>query len=401
VRLAVVYHMPFFAASDGSLWEAEGSFSRYIEALAAEVDEVVLCVPLARVGSQDGHRLAAANVRLCALPFFDGPIAFFGVVPGVLWTLWRDATRWDAVNLRIPTPAGFLAYLVARLRGVFVLLLIVGDMGDVARTYAGPLWKRLLFAAYAAFDDWTTGLMVRRSLAFANGKALRERYGRLASDIHVTNTSTITSSDIGRSREGELGRPVRLLCVARVDPRKGLNAFPELLRRLEERKLDARVQIVGPTVGRPGDHERSRILREAAELGVSERISFSGQLPLERVLAEYERHDIFVLPTLPGEGIPRVLLEAMAAGMPVVTTSVAGIPTLIRDGYNGLLVPPASPEALAQAVWRVVSDGVLRSALSRAAVETASARTVKQHVGGMLEVLKERLAQATPSRAGL
>ena len=72
-------------------------------------------------------------------------------------------------------------------------------------------------------------------------------------------------------------------------------------------------------------------------------------MPLDRLLPLYRDYDVFVLPTLPGEGIPRVLLEAMAAGLPVVTTRVAGIPSLVTHEVNGLLVDEPTADAVADA----------------------------------------------------
>src|SRR5262249_14827571 len=84
-----------------------------------------------------------------------------------------------------------------------------------------------------------------------------------------------------------------------------------------------------------------------------------GGFPLDRLLPLYREYDAFVLPTLPGEGVPRVLLEAMAAGVPVVATNVAGIPSLVVHERNGLLVDEPSADAVAGAVWRLASDGAL------------------------------------------
>ncbi len=69
-------------------------------------------------------------------------------------------------------------------------------------------------------------------------------------------------------------------------------------------------------------------------------------MPLDRLLPMYRDYDVFVLPTLPGEGIPRVLLEAMTAGLPIVTTRVAGIPSLVTHEVNGWLVEQPTVDAV-------------------------------------------------------
>ena len=70
LTLGVVYHMPFWQTADGTLWEAEGSFARYIDSLAPYFKEIVLAVPVFDVPPATGTRVRAANVRLAALPYF-------------------------------------------------------------------------------------------------------------------------------------------------------------------------------------------------------------------------------------------------------------------------------------------------------------------------------------------
>ena len=158
---------------------------------------------------------------------------------------------------------------------------------------------------------------------------------------------------------------MRLLTVSRIDPRKGLRLLPDAVARLVAAGRDVSLDLVGPPIGAIGEQERDAIRADAERLGVSDRVRLVGPVPLDRLLPLYRDYDLFVLPTMPGEGIPRVLMEAMAAGLPVVTTDVAGISSLISDGSNGLLVrdstapvdccrhrPPARRLPLAAAVDR-------------------------------------------------
>src|SRR4029450_3061106 len=96
---------------------------------------------------------------------------------------------------------------------------------------------------------------------------------------------------------------------------------------------------------------------------------------LERLLPLYREYDLFVLPTLPGEGIPRVLLEAMTSGVPIVTTRVAGIPSLITHELNGLRVEDPTGTSIADALLRLIADGGLRRRLIANGYETARSHT--------------------------
>lgn len=106
----------------------------------------------------------------------------------------------------------------------------------------------------------------------------------------------------------------------------------------------------------------------------------------------YREYDIFILPTGPGEGIPRVLLEAMASGMPVVTTNVAGISSLITDRQNGVLLDESSPGAIADAVQLLLSSSPLRQQLIRQGYETARAHTLDRQAAAMMDIVSRVLA---------
>ncbi len=108
--------------------------------------------------------------------------------------------------------------------------------------------------------------------------------------------------------------------------------LPEAVARLVAAGHDVSLDLIGPTIGLIGDQEADAIRDEARRLGVADRVNLRGPVALDQLMSLYRDYDIFVLPTRPGEGIPRVLLEAMAGGLPIVTTHVSGIASLITNG---------------------------------------------------------------------
>ena len=109
--------------------------------------------------------------------------------------------------------------------------------------------------------------------------------------------------------------------------------------------------------------------RLVAELDLADRVHFLGALTADQVRAELAEAQAFVLapriaPTGRRDGIPNVLLEAMAAGVPVVATAVSGVPEVLRDGKTGLLVGPDDPAALAEALARLLDDPALSDRLT-------------------------------------
>ena len=109
--------------------------------------------------------------------------------------------------------------------------------------------------------------------------------------------------------------------------------------------------------------ERKALERETERLGVGDRLHFVGFVTHDRLPAAMAHADVLVLPSL-YEELGTVLLEAMQAGLPIVASETGGIPDVIEDGVNGLLVPPGDPEALARVIDRILSDGDLSRRLS-------------------------------------
>ena len=391
MTLGILYHMPFWQAADGSVWEAEGSFGRYVDSLAPYFDEIVLSVPVFDVPPATGSRLRATNVRLAPLPHFAGPRQFYPMLPSMLQRLRAWVRQCDVVHLRVPSPAAIFAFRLARAYRKPAFLLVVGDYEALLPYLPYRGIKRSLFGAYVAFEEWALRHMATRVLTFANGAALREKHERQGASVVETTTTTLGLQDIGTRADTCAAAPVRLLTVSRIDPRKGLRALPGAVAALVAQGHDVTLDLVGPTIGQIGEAERDAIAAEAKRLGVEGRFALRGAIPLDELMPLYRKYDAFILPTQPGEGIPRVLMEAMAAGLPVITTGVSGIGSLIRHEDNGLVMADSSAAAVAAAVHRLIGDAALRRRVIEGGYQTARAHTLERQAAAMMRVVSDRL----------
>ncbi len=178
---------------------------------------------------------------------------------------------------------------------------------------------------------------------------------------------------------------LRVISVGRLVEKKGFDVLVDAIALLVERGIDVTVAIAGES----GDHEAA-IHQQIARTGLADRIEFLGTLSQAELFDEYRRSSVFALAcriTDDGDrdGIPNVLMEAMAAELPVVSTAVSGIPELIDHEVNGLLVPSENAEALADSIWRLAKD----PALSRR-MACAGAATIAERFNG--EALARRMA---------
>jgi len=151
-----------------------------------------------------------------------------------------------------------------------------------------------------------------------------------------------------------------VLSVARLAGDKALDFLISAVAYLKDRVDGLSLTLVGDGPMR-GDLED-----QARDLGIAGIVRFTGALEHEDVCAEYVKADVFALPSF-WEGIPVVLIEAMAVGVPVIATRITGIPELIADGENGLLVPTGRSDALALAILKLYEN---RSLMEKFAIES-------------------------------
>ena len=159
--------------------------------------------------------------------------------------------------------------------------------------------------------------------------------------------------------------------VGQLKEKKGFQYLLQACLILKSKDYIFNCQIIGE------GNLRSELERQIHELSLENFVTLRGALPHESVIQEYQHSTLFVLPCITGsdgdrDGIPNVILEAMAMQLPVVSTQHSGIPEVIKSGVNGLLVPPADAPSLANAIASLIDDPFLRTQLGRRGRQTVT-----------------------------
>lgn len=384
MRVAVLAHsFPRFAG------DTHGPFvERLCEALAARGHEMHVLVPFDpqleterpgplqvhafRYVVPDGaHRLGYSrtlkrDVGLKLSAYAQAPL-YFAAAEVALRRLIRDHGI-ELVHAHWILPNGFVASRAAGAAGIPYAATLHGS--DVFMAERNPLFSAMARSALrgAAYVTSCSGELRDRLLALGGRRGAERWADKVLLVANGTDVAPATAAQQAAlaDRFDLSGRLV--VAVGRLVYKKGfrylLEAAPAILAS------DPRVRIV---IGGGGDIE-AELRAQAEALGLGERVLFTGGLSHPEVLALIASAELFVMPSVRDprgnvDGLPIVVLEAMAAAKPVVATDVSGMPLAIEDEVSGLLVAEQQPQALAAAVTRVLQRPELGRALGAAAAQ--------------------------------
>lgn len=282
-----------------------------------------------------------------------------------------DGVRWSRRRPRNAPP-----YLVS-LKG------IADDEARFAASRSEALHLRLLGALERRNARGADRVLVPSRYSEAVAK---DRYGIDPDRIRVVPEAVDTTpfEALRRTRPPRPEAPT-VLSVARQYPRKDTATLLRALPLVRERIPEVRLRIIG------GGPELPRLLALARELRLGRSVAFEGAVPDDAEVhrAYFEAH-VFCLPSRQ-EGFGIVFVEAMAAGLPIVAARAGAVPEVVEEGTTGLLVPPRSPEPLADALIRLLEDDAERERLAAAGPERA-----RRFAPG---AIAERFLDAVPGRS--
>lgn len=350
--------------------------------LAAGVDVRILSL------KPPSERLVQARAR-ALMERVQSPRGLFAELPAVAGECLRSPLAVAALLLSCVgglwrQPAVLGKTLVALWRGLAAL--------PALRRF-DPEWLHAHWATYPSTVAWALARLLRRPFSFTShahdifveDQLLARKLADAALPVTISEYNIrhlarwrapgrgqpfavvhcgVDLSEVPLRLDGR--EPTLVASVGRLDPIKGFDVLVPALAHLaaEGREFRCRVYGEGP--------QRAALESARAQAGLQARLELPGAAPQEAVRALLAEAAIFVMPSVRTpegnqDGIPVALMEAMASGCAVVTTRVSGIPELVEDGVNGLLVEPGDIEALAAALARLLDDAELRWRLGTAA----------------------------------
>jgi glycosyltransferase involved in cell wall biosynthesis len=375
-------------ASDGGRHvSTDRAFVLFACEVGTHFDELVL---LGRSVHSDvgADYVLPASVQVASLPHYDSVRRLGQLVRATLGTavgMWRALADVDLVWIFGPHPFALLLATLARLRRKAVVL---GVRQDTLEYFRARLPNRRWLPALAAVRllDLAYRVLGRRLGATVVGRTIARRYGGDSTRVLPMTVTLVRAADVAAAPpELDWSGTIELLTIGRLDAEKNPLLVVDLLAALEARR-PGRFRLTWLGRGPLADavHER------AAELGVAGSIRSLGYLPHgPELLALYRRSHIFVHVSLT-EGVPQVLVEAVACGIPIVATDVGGVRDAVGDAGPALLVPPRDRDALVTAIEAIVADPSLRERLGAAGRDVARSASLERESARVAAFLMAR-----------
>jgi glycosyltransferase involved in cell wall biosynthesis len=362
MKVTVTLEVRFDVLPDGSVWTLSNfhrSFwDRYLEVFS-EVEIVARANAVESISSNAKRVDESGKVNFKPIPFYLGPFGYLKKWRKIRSQLKKVEKEAEAIVLRVGSPIADILHPILISKSHPYALEVVGDPHD---TFAPGSTKSIFRPLYRWWFSKKLKSQARNAsaISYVTSVRLPQRYSPLP------NTQTIFASSIDLRKEQIAQCPksfnkdhkkFRLISVGALeDFRKGPDTALLSLSELLKENYDVTLTWVG------GGRSRSKVEELAAKLGLSDRVTFKGQLPSgEAIFKVLDEADIFILPTR-GEGLPRAMIEAMARGLVCAGSDVGGIPELLAPEF---LHSPQDEKRLTYILKKFITDPELMNRESR------------------------------------
>lgn len=330
--------------------------------------------------------------RMLSQPYHRKPLQWFArrlqlFAKGVSAAYHLRGSEVELIHAHFGSVGGAASWVTSRLLGVpFTITLHAYDI------YAG-ISKGLLPLLCEQASHVVTISEYNREHLVANAGCSPLRISVIPQGVDLEQILLHLDS----KQDDSTGSPLRVLSVGSLTAKKGHGYLLDACHILNQQGVDLLCTIIGG--GRGEAWLRSRV----QQLGLQEQVRLLGERAHPEVMAAFYQHDIFVLACIvtssgDRDGIPVALMEAGAAGLPLLSTTVSGIPELVRHGETGLLVPPADANALAEGLLALANDPVLRIQLGEGARSLVEEKfNSKRNAATLAKLFDQVIAASSPA----
>jgi glycosyltransferase involved in cell wall biosynthesis len=357
------------------------AFVSFVLGLRDRVDELVVFGRLDPTPGRAPYAVDGPNVRFVPMPHYPSLRHLWALARArraAIDTVSAQLPELDALWLFGPHPLSLDMARLARRNGVAVVLGVRQDLPrSIRRRLPSRAWRPAMLAVHGL--ELAFRRLSRSLPTIVVGEDLAQRYGGGRAPLLVSSISLVRSEDFA-SADSVLTRPwdgpLMVLSVGRLDPEKNPLLLADVLADLWNGDERWSMTVVG-------DGPLAGALRQRRPAPF-----MTGEVAYGPALWDLYRQGHVFLHVSLTEGVPQVLFEAMAAGLPIVATEVGGVAHALGDGERGLLVPPRDAAAAAAGVRRIAGDRAVRERLIRSGLAYAAEHTMDDELDRVAEFLK-------------
>ena len=379
--------------SDGETLSTDRAFIRFVTSMPPRIEELVLFGRLDPKPGRSPYPLPREGVRFVPLPFYPSVFAVPGLaraVPESARIFKAELDRLDAVWIFGPHPLALAFARVARRHRTPLVLGVRQDYPQyIGNRLPGRAWLWAVPVAHGLEQAFRR--LARKTPTVVLGEELARNYRSGNGRVFVTGLSLVRAAElvpVGEALAKRWDGDLRLLTVGRLDPEKNPLLLADVIARLRDREPRWRLTVAGDGPVRP------ELERRIAELRLQDAVELLGYVPNGPGLWERYRQSHAFLHVSLTEGLPQVLFEAQAAGLPIVATDVGGVRAALADGAAGALIRPRDAEGAAAALERLRTDEALRRRLIEAGLANASHETMEAQLDRLDEFIRSVVASA-------
>ena len=349
--LVFVTEARFVRGSDGKIYSLGSYTARLWERYLMHFERIIVFARISDMPEgtlEEGHRSDVSNVSFVPLPYYVGGWAFLHQKRKIYEKMNRSFQKGSAYILRVPGMIGAIASSVLHRKSIPYAVEVVGDPWDVYSPKSSL--KHPLKPLLRLYGRFSLQKVVERAGAatYVTRYYLQKRYP-VSQGVYSTDASDVILKEeqiAGEGKPFDPAQPVRILSIGMLSQLyKSPDVVVKAVKLLNEAGVDCGLTWLGDGV------YRKPMIRYAKKLGIGNKVHFVGNIPAGKAVRNYLKGaDLFILASQT-EGLPRALVEAMAAGLPCIATGVGGIPELLDEDW---LIPVGDVVALAKKIsWAI------------------------------------------------
>jgi glycosyltransferase involved in cell wall biosynthesis len=308
------------------------------------------------------YKINGNNLKVIAIPNYNGSTysliyAGFKVMPALYKVLELLQDQIDILwQVDCPNPLNLVFNIFCSVRKIPMVFFLRLDVISILKI-KNRGFKRFFSIIFAKIIDWFNRRLLEKHPAFVTGEKLYQSYKKKNRLVYKIFENLIRKEEILAASEARVRKNngnLEIVGIGRLEKQKGFVYLLETVRLLTEVYcIKAHFTLIGS-----GPEEKT--LKEYIhKYKLEDYVEMTGFIKHGELFSRYlEKADILAQPSLE-EGVPKTIFEAMASGIPIIASRVGGLPYLIKNGVNGLLVKPANPEELAEAILRYKNDFAL------------------------------------------